>query len=868
MPELSSWDVSSNAVWREHVGNQTISLRHPTYPAEADCDDAGKLKEFVAKYVDKVASVLGLPSLFHSGSSDFKEHLAWLPYDSEHKHLDPRHSFDVRRYKDPLNADGLIDRSVVFVASEARDPNKAEFILGSRLGIRIVTHLSPSKKNGWHVRITSIARSQLLPEALVTKDARARSFYDLVFDSASLQLVKTTIRQIADLHEGTPISIDGVRVMHLPGNRLGVEIYATASRPEGQVWGLPYALTLRLDGQTLEKGTMVKLPLVTHAVPPTPVAAKLFTQDPPSLKGLGRDKRPNRSGKDLAAFTQDIELAGISLDYTGSTELVDDLGVVDVLNSRLVDPGSNEGVTQTVKPANAVTPRMDAFTELSAYEHLRAKFDGPSPFRPLFDTIMSFGLPATDFFRFASTLLVRHRAGIHPGPGKDGKTINAQVTLNPVRIDLIGQSGQPWTEIVLDILELRFALADLTRTTARRDLLGLADDPRWSWHEYCHVLLAGWTGRLEFHFSHSAGDSLAAIACDPSSKLADDPRTRGYTFPWVYLSRRHDRSVFEGWGWCGRYHRPALFHWPDSNTRLKGYETEQILATSMFRLYRALGGDDVDDTGKRDPACRQRAADYTLYLIMRAIRLMPAYYVNILETADQLVTNLIDADIGTWPASSGPLSGRVGGCAYKVVRWAFEAQGLYATTDPLQEIDAPGLPPKVDVFIDTGRPDSEGNFPRGGYMPVSLDWHGGGLKPWHAACDAIKVENGTIQVNVSNRGQASAAYTTVTVWYAPCDPASGTLPDWNSGDWSQIAEIGPQDVPARTSPSEAVPFGPFPLPNVPSGSCLAILAIASCPDDLANTDPSTALPSALVETPLTDLVAGDNNLGLRIHEVP
>ena len=75
-------------------------------------------------------------------------------------------------------------------------------------------------------------------------------------------------------------------------------------------------------------------------------------------------------------------------------------------------------------------------------------------------------------------------------------------------------------------------------------------------------------------------------------------------------------------------------------------------------------------------------------------------------------------------------------------------------------------------------------------------------------------------------------------------------------------------MPARTSPDAAIPFEPYPLPNAPSGSYLAILAIANCPDDRANTDPYTALPCALDETPLIDLVAGDNNLGLHIYKVP
>jgi hypothetical protein len=106
---------------------------------------------------------------------------------------------------------------------------------------------------------------------------------------------------------------------------------------------------------------------------------------------------------------------------------------------------------------------------------------------------------------------------------------------------------------------------------------------------------------------------------------------------------------------------------------------------------------------------------------------------SVIDRPGDLVTALIAVDTGTWPVAAGPLKDCVGGWAGKVVRWAFEAQGLYATTDPLVMIDAPGKPPSVDVFIDDGRPNSDGDFPRGGYMPVSLDWHAApGASPWHA----------------------------------------------------------------------------------------------------------------------------------------
>jgi hypothetical protein len=47
-----------------------------------------------------------------------------------------------------------------------------------------------------------------------------------------------------------------------------------------------------------------------------------------------------------------------------------------------------------------------------------------------------------------------------------------------------------------------------------------------------------------------------------------------------------------------------------------------------------------------------------------------------------------------------------------------------------------------------------------------------------------------------------------------------------------------------------------------------ILAAATCPADPANTDAATGLPCSMHETPIVDLVAGDNNLGLRLHVVP
>src|SRR6266436_5426993 len=79
MPGIAIWDADDPAVSPEEVGDPpvTISLRHPSYPAEADWagSDPAELKDIVAKYLSKARQRLGLPDLFSSGR-DFKVHMA------------------------------------------------------------------------------------------------------------------------------------------------------------------------------------------------------------------------------------------------------------------------------------------------------------------------------------------------------------------------------------------------------------------------------------------------------------------------------------------------------------------------------------------------------------------------------------------------------------------------------------------------------------------------------------------------------------------------------------------------------------------------------------------------------------------------
>jgi hypothetical protein len=302
------------------------------------------------------------------------------------------------------------------------------------------------------------------------------------------------------------------------------------------------------------------------------------------------------------------------------------------------------------------------------------------------------------------------------------------------------------------------------------------------------------------------------------------------------------------------------------NARHKGYQSEQILSTSLFRFYRATGGDtSVDAQATPNIVARRRAADYAVYLILRAIgTLGPAAWVPA-ETPDQLVSALVDADVVTMPASTGSLAGRAGGCVQKVIRWAFEAQGLYATTDPLAVVDAPGSPPPVDVFIDDRRPDAAGAHPRGGYVPVSLDW-GVTVDPplWHATGAAIQVSGNRVHVKVRNRGALAATGVRVSVWYAQWPMTDPEPPAWNTPNaWTSLGPRPPKTVPAWPAP--AVTFGPYPgLPAPAPGHALVVVAIATCNGDRANVDLATLLPCSTAPTPIVDLVAGDNNMGLTV----
>jgi len=180
----------------------------------------------------------------------------------------------------------------------------------------------------------------------------------------------------------------------------------------------------------------------------------------------------------------------------------------------------------------------------------------------------------------------------------------------------------------LGILQTTFALAD---TGDVANPIGIACDYRVVLHELAgHGVLYPHVHSPNFGFSHSAGDSVAAITCDPDTHAPD----RFVTFPWVNIGRRHDRSASSGFGWSGM----IAFNPFDPTIDRGGYNNEQILSSTMFRFYRSIGGDSTS------LQTRQFAARFAVYLIFRAIGTLtpPTNPSN----AAGFATALLNADLG------------------------------------------------------------------------------------------------------------------------------------------------------------------------------------------------------------------------------
>jgi hypothetical protein len=529
------------------------------------------------------------------------------------------------------------------------------------------------------------------------------------------------------------------------------------------------------------------------------------------------------AGVNGLVFTYDpITSTGVLTNTAASSNAVlnplrDDVGLVD-LNGPVAGTQSLGGTHVLVSDDDAPTippptepastdfdflARTNDFAAVSAYYHANN----------LFDVLEGLGFNlATYFDGTAFPVHVDHRASIGT---VDGIEVNAFCSGDATG-DGIGLVG--------------YCLADLTDTG---NPLGRAVDKYVHWHETGgHGILWDHVNSPNFGFAHSAGDGLAALQNDPESQLRELGLVERFRYAPFRPIRWMNRDVTTSWGWGGT-----------SDTG--GYNSEEILATSHFRIYRSIGGDS-DNLGRRWFASRVMT-----YLIVRAVGdLTPMTNpANALAWCNRLMaTDLLD-----WTSE-----GLAGGAYNKVIRWSFERQGLYQPPGAPTPVTTAGAPPDVDVYIDDGR---AGEYQ---YQPV----HWQNMSIWNRnAADglaghqpAIDGQTNYAYVKIKNRGTLAAANVTVKGYHSL--PGAGlTWPD-DFTAMSPASGLVAASVPANSAGEVTV--GPFewePNINVYGHDC--VLMIASVAGDPSNVDNLSA-GETLAEW---RLVPNDNNIGQRNVQV-
>ena len=846
--------VSTERLLDEDGASRVAMLRHPTHPYAVDVADGpdldARLLDVANDYIRLIHDKAELGRAADLLLAGFPDGFGWLQlaWGGAGGDRDPGLSFWVTG-RDRQR--GVKDRSAVLLAGNRHVSDGAQRCERAGVGLRIVMHLTPVDDGSGRllVRIGGAIFWRL-------QHAREPNLGDLI-QVGALKSAQQRAQQVFGFGRA---SITGFAVIPSPGSSVtALRLIGVGGRGSGSAERV-FSWTARLNRSAVDGESSVVPESLVEQSSNMAADTMVFAADPASRKSAATEvlRRPSRDATRLDPFR--------SWTFPLPAVLKDPAGRFEVHQSVVGDRDNDPDQAQVLPAA----PKLPLRSDHLAAAHAAARAS------ELFERLDAYGLPAETYFKEAELpLVLRHRAWFYSQP--DGLTINAEVRYSAERHGL----AEPGPTGERPRLEVRFGSANLTHRDERRNdhgrkrsqPLGLAADPRWAWHEFGHVLSFAGTGALEFPFAHSAGDGLAAIVADPDSRLARATAAgssragmSGYTFPWAQLSRRHDRSAAEGWCWCGRrngarHARPRL-----PPLLFKGYTEEQMLASSLFMLYRAIGGDAWGSGASGASPRRHAASDYVVYLVMRAIALLGPSSITPASSPDIFVSALIDADIGTadwlvtatWRACMPRDEHRIGGTVHKVIRWAFEQQGLYATPDPKENVEGPGKPPDVDIHV----PGLDGRS-TGEYAPVPLTWTSdpNALAPgWFAHPSALWPADGQVHMTVRNRGEQAANGIAVRAWVTPADDLSA---------WTLLWQTGPSPASVGGGGAATFHFEAKDAGGLALRGAWFVLGEASCLDDRSNLDPAALLACSGATPPvdaalLTDLVANDNNLGLRL----
>jgi hypothetical protein len=545
----------------------------------------------------------------------------------------------------------------------------------------------------------------------------------------------------------------------------------------------------------VESGSVLYLrPLVSCLV-----QGLVFDVDPVTRSG---DPTNNPAAVEAAlnGFRQRVDLLGLLPPALGQKQELQGEFV------KLVD------VSPPAIPPPAVSPpghfdysaTTNDFSAVNAYHHCDRAFR----------MVRDLGFNTSTYFDGTKfPVRVDHRASFSlPNGQMESNIVNAQAPGN-----VVGKGSDGF----------RFALARLNSS------VGLANDWRVVLHEFGHAILWDHVDSPNFGFSHSAGDSLAAILNDPGNNAE-----RELTFPWVasVINRRHDRTPAAGWAWYGPRYDPFNQFGPDA----AGYLAEQMLSTTMFRIYRSAGGDSTN------VAQQQFAAHYVAFLILKAVGLLsPMVNAN---SPEDFAAALIEADTGSFLFDGqkhhcGTLS--------KVIRWSFELQGAFQAPGSPQPVFTRGAPPDVDVYIGhDGQYPYQSNYSDNEDVWVRHAADGG-------ATHQVPLRNtiNSVYLRVKNRGTKPAQQVHVAVFRS-----MSAAPNWPA-DWQPLMPAS-QVIPTSLASGQETVVGPFSW--APTANRESLLAIVEAEGDPAN---ATMFSAA---RPITSarLAPLDNNMAQRTLDVP
>ncbi len=354
-------------------------------------------------------------------------------------------------------------------------------------------------------------------------------------------------------------------------------------------------------------------------------------------------------------------------------------------------------------------------------------------------------------------------------------------------------------------------------------------------HEYGHFLQdAAQSGSADGNFAGGVSegfcDFLAAVYYD--DKHANPTATRGHMFSW-------DGNANDAF-WAGRrYDSPLTLSGPAFEL-LGGYERGEIWCSTMFELYRKLGGDSSR------AARRSAARDLTIRLHLVANGGVPKENTSVTEMA--MAIGEADAGLGGWRYPDR--------LHQKVIDDTFSRR----STPSYQR-------PAVDVYVDDGREGGYGSASGQDGFGETLwkERHGDAPDVWVrtvAAPGTPADHAGQVPVNtaafvfarVRNRGAAPSGPITVRAFSSA--PASRRR--WPV-DWAELP-VPPAPMPDTVAPAPAggVIVGPFPWTPTRTGKQAILVVVESAEDRAVIQD----LPPG-AQVAWMDLVPFDNNLAVR-----